>query len=198
MVAHHTYSWCLTVDDALNRNNLIAEGGSERHQVRLAWEPGPRGWVTMHSDDNVNRAAGKASAGGLVRDSDGRCILDYTMNIDNCSLTRAEMRGAIEGLNRTWNAGFRRVVLRLDSKAAIALLNNISNTSHQHGLESLSFQELRDREWELVVEHTYMEGNHVDDYLASIGYDYPFGSHTVSISDSNLVYFIRSDCMDIS
>ncbi|CAN1339695.1 Putative ribonuclease H protein At1g65750 [Linum perenne] len=120
------------------------------------------------------------------------------MNIDNCSLTRAEMRGAIEGLNRTWNAGFRRVVLRLDSKAAIALLNNISNTSHQHGLESLSFQELRDREWELVVEHTYMEGNHVDDYLASIGYDYPFGSHTVSISDSNLVYFIRSDCMDIS
>ncbi|CAN1339694.1 Putative ribonuclease H protein At1g65750 [Linum perenne] len=152
----------------------------------------------MHSDDNVNRAAGKASAGGLVRDSDGRCILDYTMNIDNCSLTRAEMRGAIEGLNRTWNAGFRRVVLRLDSKAAIALLNNISNTSHQHGLESLSFQELRDREWELVVEHTYMEGNHVDDYLASIGYDYPFGSHTVSISDSNLVYFIRSDCMDIS
>ncbi|CAN1335133.1 hypothetical protein LINPERPRIM_LOCUS36647, partial [Linum perenne] len=51
------------------------------------------------------------------------------------------------------------------------------------------FQELRSRDWSLVIKHTYREGNRAADYLASIGYSYPFGSHTVSISDCRLGYF---------
>ncbi|CAN1179481.1 hypothetical protein LINPERHAP1_LOCUS37920 [Linum perenne] len=47
------------------------------------------------------------------------------------------------------------------------------------------------------IKHTYREGNHAADFLASIGYDYPFGSHTISISYSNLGYFVLYDCMGI-
>ncbi|CAN1159427.1 hypothetical protein LINPERPRIM_LOCUS20463 [Linum perenne] len=32
------------------------------------------------------------------------------MNLGWCSITRAEMRGSIEGLRRTWEVGFRRVI----------------------------------------------------------------------------------------
>ncbi|CAN1184989.1 Putative ribonuclease H protein At1g65750 [Linum perenne] len=54
------------------------------------------------------------------------------------------------------------------------------------------------RDWTIVLRHTYREGNHVADYLTSIGYDYPLGSHTVHFSDCNLIYFVRYDCMGIS
>ncbi|CAN1191313.1 Putative ribonuclease H protein At1g65750 [Linum perenne] len=54
------------------------------------------------------------------------------------------------------------------------------------------------RDWEVVVRHTYREGNRAADFLASIGYGYPFGSHSVPTSDCNLGYFLRYDCADIS
>ncbi|CAN1175302.1 Putative ribonuclease H protein At1g65750 [Linum perenne] len=99
------------------------------------------------------------------------------MNLGLCSITRAELRGAVEGLKRAWEAGYRRIMLRLDSRAAISLLTADRDTSHQH---------------------TYREGNHAADFLASLGYDYPRGSHTISTTDSNLGYFLRYDCMGIS
>ncbi|CAN1177066.1 Putative ribonuclease H protein At1g65750 [Linum perenne] len=134
----------------------------------------------------------------MLRDSEGRCILAFTMNLGTCSITRAEMRGAIEGLKRTWEAGFRRVILQLDSIAAISLLSNAELTQHQHGLETTEFQELQRRDWDLEITHTYRVGNHAADYLASIGYGYPYGSHIVSISDCNLVYHLRRDCIGVS
>ncbi|CAN1830977.1 Putative ribonuclease H protein At1g65750 [Linum perenne] len=170
-------------------------GGRE---TEISWDPGPPGWVTLNTDGSVIPSRAAATAGGLLRDEMGRCLLAYTVNLGNCSITRAELRGAIEGLKRTWDAGFRRVVLLLDSKAAISLLNGSQGTAHQHGMEVLQFRELLDRDWTIQIKHTYREGNHAADFLASIGYDYPFGSHTISISDCNLGYFIRYDCMGIS
>ncbi|CAN1833317.1 Putative ribonuclease H protein At1g65750 [Linum perenne] len=108
------------------------------------------------------------------------------------------MRGATEGLRRAWDAGYRRVVLQLDSQAAITLLNSDEGLYNQHGLEIENFRELRGRDWMVVTKHTYREGNHAADYLASIGYDYPFGSHSVSLSNCNLGYFLRYDCLAIS
>ncbi|CAN1187226.1 Putative ribonuclease H protein At1g65750 [Linum perenne] len=119
------------------------------------------------------------------------------MNLGSCSMTRAEMRGAIEGLRRTWDAGYRKVILRVDSLTAISLLLNKADTLHQHGMKTTQFQELVDKDWTVQLKHTFREGNHVADYLTSIGYDYPFGSHTVLCSECNLGFFLRYDCMGI-
>ncbi|CAN1764641.1 Putative ribonuclease H protein At1g65750 [Linum perenne] len=51
----------------------------------------------------------KATAGGILRDHIGKFILAFSMNLGSCSVTRAEMRGALEGLRRTCEAGFRKV-----------------------------------------------------------------------------------------
>ncbi|CAN1162510.1 Putative ribonuclease H protein At1g65750 [Linum perenne] len=120
------------------------------------------------------------------------------MNLGSCSITRAEMRGAIEGLQRAWDLGYRRILLRMDSVAAINLLMGRGEPTHHHGLETALFKDLCRRDWQVVVRHIFREGNHAADYLASIGYDYPFGSHTVSSSDCNLVYHLRYDCLGIS
>ncbi|CAN1352429.1 Putative ribonuclease H protein At1g65750 [Linum perenne] len=100
----------------------------------MAWEPGLTEWITVNSDSSFDTRVGKAAAGGLAWYSEGRCILAFTMNLGNCSIARAEMRGAIEGLKRTWTAGYRKVMLQLDSHATITLLTNDDNTRHQHAL----------------------------------------------------------------
>ncbi|CAN1790040.1 Putative ribonuclease H protein At1g65750 [Linum perenne] len=101
------------------------------------------------------------------------------MNLGFCLITRAEIRGALEGLNRAWDAGFRKVFLLMDSQAAISILMNESNANHNLGMEILEFQELKQRSWELILKHTFREGNRVADFLANTGYDYPLGSHTI-------------------
>ncbi|CAN1128563.1 Putative ribonuclease H protein At1g65750 [Linum perenne] len=152
--------------------------------------------VTLNSDGAVDVVRGKAAAGGLARDPMGRCLLDYSMNLGSCSITRAEIRGALEGLQHAWEAGHRNV-LQLDSKTAISVLTK-GETSNQFSLEIAHFRELRGRDWSLVVKHIYREGNRAADHLASIGYDYPVGSHSISISDCNLGYFLRYDSIKIT
>ncbi|CAN1181660.1 Putative ribonuclease H protein At1g65750 [Linum perenne] len=120
------------------------------------------------------------------------------MNLGTCSITRAEMRGAIEGMHRAWEAGFRNVVLQLDSRSVISLFMNGDEERHQHGLEVARFRELRDRNWNLEIQHTYREGIRAADYLASIGYGYPVGSHTVLSADCNLGHFLRYDILGIT
>ncbi|CAN1158508.1 Putative ribonuclease H protein At1g65750 [Linum perenne] len=155
-------------------------------------------WHTLNVDGSVERQSGRAAAGGLLRDHLGRCSLAFTMNLGVCTITRAEMRGAIEGLSRAWNAGARKVILQMDSKAAIALLVNGNVTTNQHALETLQFNELLGRTWDLRIEHIYREGNGAADFLAGIGYGYPFGSHTFDCSDSSLGYFLRYDCFGMT
>ncbi|CAN1121936.1 Putative ribonuclease H protein At1g65750 [Linum perenne] len=139
-----------------------------------------------------------AATGGLIRNADGRCLFAFTMNLGNCSITRAEMMGAIEGLRWSWDAGFRKVILQLDSQAAINLLTTEDVTRTLHALEAASFKELQNRNWEVVIRHTYREGNKAADFLASMGYGYPFGSHNFPTSDCNLGYFLRYDCAGIA
>ncbi|CAN1800851.1 Putative ribonuclease H protein At1g65750 [Linum perenne] len=119
------------------------------------------------------------------------------MNIGACSITRAEMRGAIEGLHRVWEAGHRNVVLRMDSRTAITLLMDGDISTNQHAMETLQFQELMGRDWNLRIEHTYREGNQAADFLAGIGYGYPHVSHNVDLSDSRLGYFLRLDLLGV-
>ncbi|CAN1141544.1 hypothetical protein LINPERPRIM_LOCUS25556 [Linum perenne] len=94
-------------------------------------------------------------------------------------------------LDIAWNAGHRRVAIQLDSLFAISLLSTKNDLMHQHGMETAQFQELYSRDCTVQLKHTYKEGNHAVDYLASIGYDYPFGSHTILLSNCNLEFFLR-------
>ncbi|CAN1807882.1 Putative ribonuclease H protein At1g65750 [Linum perenne] len=191
-------NWLCSIKKAMERDNRALGVGRPREVVDLAWDPGPIGWMVLNTDGSVNLNRKRATAGGLLRDADGRYSLAYTMNLGNCSITRAEMRGALRGLELAWDAGYRKLIVCLDSMAAVQLLTKSGEPNHQHGMETLRFRELINRNWEVIIEHTYRERNCTADYLASLGYDYPFGSHMVSTSDYNLGYFLRYDSFGIS
>ncbi|CAN1826455.1 Putative ribonuclease H protein At1g65750, partial [Linum perenne] len=163
----------------------------------IHWLSGPPGWLILNTDGSVDHRSGRAAADSLLRDVEGRCLFAFTMNIGCCSITRAEMRGALEGLHRAWDAGYRRVILRIDSRAAMTLLATGDTTTNLHAMETLQFQNIIGREWEVKLEHTYREGNQAADFLAGIGYGYPLGSHTFNISDCRLVHFLRLESFGV-
>ncbi|CAN1779965.1 Putative ribonuclease H protein At1g65750 [Linum perenne] len=144
-IAARALSWIRVIENALTKSTLGFIGEQDKQVSDIAWEPGPNGWWVLNTDGSVNSIGGKATAGKLLRDSAGRCLFAFTMNLGSCSITRAEIRGAIRGLQLAWEAGFKKVILRMDSQAAISILTDEDSTEHQHGLEVLIFREMCSR-----------------------------------------------------
>ncbi|CAN1815656.1 Putative ribonuclease H protein At1g65750 [Linum perenne] len=99
------------------------------------------------------------------------------MNLGRCSITRAELRGALYGLQKAWELGFRKVLVFMDSTAAIDIFQT---------------------DWEVQLRHTYREANKAADHLANRGHSLPLGDYPVPTSDTELGYFLRYDCYGIS
>ncbi|CAN1189729.1 Putative ribonuclease H protein At1g65750 [Linum perenne] len=139
-----------------------------------------------------------AAAGGLIRSNDGRCLLAFCTNLGKCSIMRAELRGVIAGLQLAWDHGYRKVAVRVDSRAILSLVKGVDNPSHLHGREAATIREFFNRDWEVTISHVFREGNFAADYLANLGHAHHHGVHLLSLFDCNLSYFLRRDCMGIS
>ncbi|CAN1229003.1 Putative ribonuclease H protein At1g65750, partial [Linum grandiflorum] len=170
------YLWAKSIQEALIRDQSVHTGSPTTTVVN----------------------AGKAAAGGLFRDSDGRCLAAYSMNLGICSITIAELRAVVTELQIAWERGYRRVQVQLDSRAAIQLLLGDSELTHQHSSEVASFREMLDRDWLIKVEHIYREGNRAADYLAALVHSLPSGVYSISVVDHTLSLHILYDMLGIS
>ncbi|CAN1801100.1 hypothetical protein LINPERHAP1_LOCUS22812 [Linum perenne] len=62
------------------------------------------------------------------------------MNLGVCSITRAKIRGALEGIRHAWTKGYKKLEVQMDSQATVAILLDKSLTiAHQQVLEVLEF-----------------------------------------------------------
>ncbi|CAN1296417.1 Putative ribonuclease H protein At1g65750, partial [Linum perenne] len=147
----------------------------------------PREWIALNLDGSVIPETGREVVGGLFCDTDGRCLTTYSVNLRIYSITKAELR-AVTGLHITWERGYRKVQMQLESRAAIQLLMGDGEATHQHSSEVASFRELLDRNWMFEVEHIYQECNLPADYLAGLGrHRLPFGVHSIVVIRSVFV-----------
>ncbi|CAN1125998.1 Putative ribonuclease H protein At1g65750 [Linum perenne] len=101
----------------------------------------------------------------VLRDIIGRVQYATTINLGRCSISKAEIRGIVEGMSMVWDIEVRRLEIQLDSTTAISILLQI-NSSHQHASLATRFQRLRERDWETKIVHVYREANHLTDCLA--------------------------------
>ncbi|CAN1826464.1 Putative ribonuclease H protein At1g65750 [Linum perenne] len=115
------------------------------------------------------------------------------MNLGKCSITRAELTGAVTGLERAWELGVRELTVQLDSLCAVRLISDLENTDHQHACIVKRFKALMNRAWRVRVIHIYREGNFLADYLASKGHTATLGLHPVHLSDAALLKWAHYD-----
>ncbi|CAN1301575.1 Putative ribonuclease H protein At1g65750 [Linum perenne] len=185
------------MSEAQEKENVYCGPSRPRRWSQVAWEPGPDDWVTINTDGSVlnqNRAA----AGGIIRSHDGHGLVAFSMNLGWCTVTRAELRGAITGLELAWSYGFRKIILQLDSRTAVAILTNRDEPSHQFATEVLTFRELCHRYWKVEIRHVFREANKAANFLASQGFMFPFGIQLFQLSDFNLGHILRYDCLGVS
>ncbi|CAN1157142.1 Putative ribonuclease H protein At1g65750, partial [Linum perenne] len=148
-LTRHIQAWVALVGDTLERDRFISHTGPPtRTGEFFSWEPAPPEWVTLNSDGSVLPETGQAAAGGLIRDHQGRCLAAFTMNLGKCSITRAELRGAVSGLQLAWERGYRKIQLQLDSQCAVQLLQGDDLEDHTHAATIIMARELLRRDWE--------------------------------------------------
>ncbi|CAN1263735.1 Putative ribonuclease H protein At1g65750 [Linum perenne] len=97
-IAARCLCWEGKVGEALNFERDCLESGRKSRQIQVAWQAGPEGWLIVNTDGSVQGINGKAAAGGLLRDEAGNCLFAFAINLGNCSITRAEIRGALKGI----------------------------------------------------------------------------------------------------
>ncbi|CAL1392737.1 unnamed protein product [Linum trigynum] len=115
------------------------------------------------------------------------------MNLGRCSITRAEIWGAIRDLQLAWDLGYKRVELQLDSTTAVRLLSETASTDNQHAILVLSFHELRKQDWELRVTHVYREANFLAEHLEHLGHSLSPGTHHVDPEDPYISHWLLYD-----
>ncbi|CAN1779703.1 Putative ribonuclease H protein At1g65750 [Linum perenne] len=110
---------------------------------------------------------------------------------------RAELRGAEIGLHIAWELGLRKVILELDSSSALAAILGSQPEDTRHGHIIQHIRNLRNRQWQVKLHHSYRETNQVADLLAHLGHRQSLGTHIVCDLPSNVLAALRSDCIGV-
>ncbi|CAN1732513.1 Putative ribonuclease H protein At1g65750, partial [Linum perenne] len=131
--------------------------------------------------------------GGVLRDDGSNFVKAFCANVENCSITRAELGNIVEGLKLAWSLGIRKVIVQSDSKVAISILQSVDRLTHKHTAIMADFQALRARDWEVSIPRIDREANRGDDYLANLGHSFCIGLHLFSFPDSSLAHWLRYD-----
>ncbi|CAN1325252.1 Putative ribonuclease H protein At1g65750 [Linum perenne] len=95
-------AWTSIVRTAFMKDNRRMEVAPNRQSSDVGWCPGPPQWHVLNTDGSVLPDSGRAAVGGVVRDELRRCKLAFSVNLGRCSITRAELRGIIVGLDIAW------------------------------------------------------------------------------------------------
>ena len=101
----------------------------------IGWDAPPMGWIKVNSDGARKSSSGLASAGGLLRDDQGRWVTGFAVNLGRCSALMAEIWGAWYALNLTWEKNIKKLILEMDSLAAVQIFSKANNNATIfHGL----------------------------------------------------------------
>ncbi|CAN1725731.1 Putative ribonuclease H protein At1g65750 [Linum perenne] len=158
-------------------SQAISGRASRRIETHVGWKAGPSDCITINTDGSVLQPHSQAAAGGILRTHQGHPISTFAANLGRCSIMRAELRAAVFGLMIAWDRGYKKVHLQLDSLAAVSAILGNQGEDSRHSRTLGTITELRSRNWEVTISHTFREGNRVADLLAHHGHSLVFCFH---------------------
>ncbi|CAN0830938.1 Putative ribonuclease H protein At1g65750, partial [Linum grandiflorum] len=103
-----------------------------RRDVSISGVSADHPWSTLNTDDSVIPSENRAAVGGIIRDAQGRMLVAFAASLGTCTVTRAEMSGVIDDMERAWSHGVSHLEVQLDSLAAISLFQAGGSCDHQH------------------------------------------------------------------
>ncbi|CAN0836858.1 Putative ribonuclease H protein At1g65750 [Linum grandiflorum] len=198
-VAHRCDYWVALINSSWKTGQLGREVRSLTRQTQLiGWRPSNEGWFTLSTDGSLRSPTKLAAAGGVIRTDTGCFVKAFAANLGSCSITRAEMRAIVDGLQLAWSLGIRRIKVQSDSMSAISILAKVSELDHQHAALVLQFKELCSRQWDVHLSHIYREANYAADYLANLGHSFSYGLHLFDYPDRDLSHWLHYDLIGVS
>ncbi|CAN1725728.1 Putative ribonuclease H protein At1g65750 [Linum perenne] len=170
--------WIAGVRETMRADSQAISGrASRRIETHVGWKAGPSDCITINTDGSVLQPHSQAAAGGILRTHQGHPISTFAANLGRCSIMRAELRAAVFGLMIAWDRGYKKVHLQLDSLAAVSAILGNQGEDSRHSRTLGTITELRSRNWEVTISHTFREGNRVADLLAHHGHSLVFCFH---------------------
>ncbi|KAK7282403.1 hypothetical protein RIF29_11134 [Crotalaria pallida] len=93
---------------------MAATNNLRYHLVK--WLRPPLHWTKVNTDGSFIPDSRDAAYGGVIRDNEGRFILDFAGKLGRCSITHAELWAVWHGVYLALDRGFRKVIIETDSQ----------------------------------------------------------------------------------
>jgi|UniRef100_A0A2N9EKD1 ribonuclease HI len=139
----------------------------------IGWLPPPSGFMKLNTDRSVLGNPEKASAGGLLRDSNGKWIHGFAHNLGITNSLAAELWGLRDGLLLARNLNITKLIIEIDAKSVVDLLHN----AHTNQISSHPYSALINDcrclmlDFETAtIHHAHRESNYCADILAKEGH----------------------------
>lgn len=146
----------------------------------MGWSPSSNEWIKLNSDVSVRGSNYKASSGGLLRDLNGRWVGGYVRNIGSCSISYDELWGLLDGLGLAWDNGIRKLLVEVDGQYVRGVVTSAGTADNVHAHFIHDIKSMLGRDWSVVIQHIYCEGNRCANFMASLGATFPLGYHFFS------------------
>ncbi|TVU20567.1 hypothetical protein EJB05_36781, partial [Eragrostis curvula] len=143
--------------------------------VMVRWTPPPFGWLKLNFDGSVhNDGSGRASIGGVIRDSMGCVVLSFAEKTEHSTVGIVEARALIRGLQLARGLGLGMpVVAEGDDLVLVQLLRGEETQTRIPVAMQQEIVALLRCFPERDVRHVYREGNMVAHTLCRQAYLYP-------------------------
>ncbi|WJX23886.1 hypothetical protein P8452_13068 [Trifolium repens] len=138
--------------------------------IYIGWKSPQEGWVKLNCDGSQNDRASLAGCGGLLRDSNGKWIKGYSRKIGSCDALHAEMWGMYLGMDLAWRQGITHLHVESDSKVLVDMVTNRVKLDGRTPTLVLRIKHLLALSWQVILSHTWREGNRSADWLANFSY----------------------------
>ena len=164
----------------------------------IGWDCPPPGWYKFNTDGAMKASCQVAAAGGILRNDQGNWLVGFAMNLGNYSALVAEIWGAWKALNLAWKKGYRKIILEMDSKVAIQLITNGTNSTNAATRLVLDIRRMLKLDWMVQVNHVFREGNRAADTLANISIRLPLGLHEMEVVPKEVLDIVYQDAVGVS
>ncbi|CAN1178247.1 Putative ribonuclease H protein At1g65750 [Linum perenne] len=112
-------AWVCILGATYAREKTLGVKVLNKYEVEVSWSPQQAGWLALNTDGSVEGSSRSATRGGLIRNDSSHCFLAFYLNLGMCSITLAEIRATLFGLQLLWHNDYRQVALQIDSTTAV-------------------------------------------------------------------------------